>query len=491
MMVNILISFFIFQHCIGIYQVYGSYFSNNSKVCFLGDSITHMGDFHHNIFQFYITRYADTNITFCNCGIAGDTATGLLKRMDDDVFIHNPTHAVIMLGMNDLGADYLKDTSGSKKKSDLLLFTTSMEKIIKQLQEKNIHITLQKPSIYDQTVQTSTPNMIGRNDVLFKVALIINDIGKKHNLQVVDYWTIMRNLNMRLQKLNPSDTVVSLDRIHPGPPGHMVMAYKFLNTTEKPSVVSHMVLGEDAASSQRASSNCLVHSLIRPNNSKSKDGEDSSMVVEAVISEQALPFVIADDQRKALGLVPFVKDFNTELLQVLGLGDSGGIGSNPGGLKPSGGGDYKLSIDGVKVGVFSGAALAFGVNLALHKRTPQYLQAIQVRQVLMKLWAVEQMDRRVKYVEHQFMKPFYANRSMFAADVNFMEAEKYLVDYIMESSRKNLNQSFTHYLKFKREEANLEVEMQSLRTQARALAAPKPHTYTLERARQEDYDHHP
>ena len=370
--------------------------------------------------------------------------------------------------MYDISTNYWKGASATKIKSDLLLFSTNMQIIIMQLQEKNISITLQKPLIYDQTVQSTTPNMIGRNDILSKVATVISDMGKKYSLQVFDYGTIMRNINIKLQKDNPSDSIVGSDRIHPGPPGHMVMAYKFLNNTEKHSLISHMVLHEDVATSQQASHNCLVHSLIRNISSN-----NSLLALEAVITELALPFVFSDDQRKALALVPFVKDFNMEVLKVRGLDQ------NPPGGKEI---DYKLSIDGVKMGLFSSGALAYGINLAAHKRTPQHIQAANVRKVLMELWELEDQERTIKFVEYCCMHTFFENKSSRkATDINMNDVQVYLNEYYAKrhpnvTFYKN---SFDKYLVVKKNEDSLFGQMEALRAQARAAAAPIQRKYIL------------
>ena len=51
-----------------------------------------------------------------NCGVSGDVTSGVLNRMEEDILINNPSHAVIMLGMNDVyrnlyGSDINADTN--------------------------------------------------------------------------------------------------------------------------------------------------------------------------------------------------------------------------------------------------------------------------------------------------------------------------------------------------------------------------------------------
>ena len=77
-------------------------FKKGDRVCFVGNSITHNGEFHHHIMQYYVTRFPKQPVHFFNAGVKGDVTGGILQRMDGDILKHKPTHAVIMIGMNDV-----------------------------------------------------------------------------------------------------------------------------------------------------------------------------------------------------------------------------------------------------------------------------------------------------------------------------------------------------------------------------------------------------
>ena len=49
-------------------------FESGNIICFLGDSITHGGQYHEFLQLFYATRYPNLKLTFLNCGISGDNA---------------------------------------------------------------------------------------------------------------------------------------------------------------------------------------------------------------------------------------------------------------------------------------------------------------------------------------------------------------------------------------------------------------------------------
>ena len=76
-------------------------FPNGARVCFIGDSITHNNLFLAHIVAFYREHFADAKVEFYNCGISGGTLTTTLNCFDEDILPYNPTHAVIMIGIND------------------------------------------------------------------------------------------------------------------------------------------------------------------------------------------------------------------------------------------------------------------------------------------------------------------------------------------------------------------------------------------------------
>jgi len=81
----------------------GQLFEDGETVCFLGDSITHVGTYHSMVCAYYLTRFPDRTIRFVNAGVAGDTAGGALGRLKEDVISRKPTSVAVMFGMNDVG----------------------------------------------------------------------------------------------------------------------------------------------------------------------------------------------------------------------------------------------------------------------------------------------------------------------------------------------------------------------------------------------------
>ena len=163
----------------------------------------------------------------------------------------------------------------------------------------------------------------------------------------------MAAINADIQKKDPSASLVRgsptwFDRVHPGPLGHTVMLYEILKAQGAESCVDEI--------------------------ERDANGADALVFT---CTEKSLPFPMTDEMRRALGLVPFEKDFNREILRVRNLKE----------------GRYAVKIDGTKVGVWTAAELSEGVNLALNEKTPQYRQAAAAAEICRRLWTGERMLR--------------------------------------------------------------------------------------------------
>jgi hypothetical protein len=83
-----------------------------------------------------------------------------------------------------------------------------------------------------------------------------------------------------------------------------------------------------------------------------------------------------------------MKEFNQETLTVKEL-------------KP---GDYKVLIDGEQIGRWSAQQLADGLNMAEITTTPQYQQAIQIRELNEERWDIERRLRMYVWMQFDFLK---------------------------------------------------------------------------------------
>ena len=332
-------------------------FKDGDKVCFVGNSITNNSQFYNFVNVFYATRYPERKVVFINCGISGDVTQGILNRMESDILIHKPTWSVLMIGMNDVNRGlYAKSRENEagieeKKKQALEVYRKNLEIIVPKLLENGRKLILQKPSIYDQTGDLPAENLVGVNDALKTCADYAQALADKYQLPTVDYWTILTEINKKVQQKDPKATIIGSDRVHPGPPGHMIMAYEFLKSTGASEYVSKIVVEKNAGKSGKSSLNCDITDLTF--------GKEQ---IRFSVKEKSLPFPVGDDAAQALSLVPLTEQFNKEILQVKNISK----------------GAYQLYIDNAEIGRYLSQELEQGINLALVQNTPQYQQAVKI-----------------------------------------------------------------------------------------------------------------
>jgi len=428
-------------------------FHKGDRVCFVGNSITSNGEFYHNIMLYYVTRFPNQPITVFNCGISGDVCSGVLKRIDEDVLSHNPTHAVIMLGMNDVmrglysinpiaNADTL-----AKREEAIATYKVLLDSIINIFLSKGIKVILQKPTIYDQTAAIKRENNFGVNDALKRCADHIQSLADKYKLLVVDYWTMLNQINTNIQKRDSTATIIGPDRVHPGSAGHLIMAYQFLKTTKAPRYISEIVVNENAR-----------HSIWRRVNCQVTEYTNLRDIISFKVKEKALPFPTSEGQKQALQLIPFVNDLSEEMLVV-----------------KNGKGTYQLMIDTTLIGTLSAEELAKGINLSLYTNTPQFQQALKVKDALNKMWKAVSDLRTIEYVEFKFLSYYKGNKENMAV----------VKDYLDNLYKTKLTGTpyyktqFDRYYIVKANQQQLLQDFDTYREEAYKLAQPVEHNFII------------
>lgn len=428
-----------------------AYFQKGERVCFVGNSITNNGEFHHNILLYYITRFPEKEVTFFNCGISGDITESILYRMDGDILVNNPTTVVLMIGMNDVKRG-LYTTHATTNSDTILLrqkaidrYKINLEKILNIFIEKKIKVILQTPSIYDQTATLPSINNFGSNDALKICADFVREMGHKYNFPIVDYWEVLNKMNTELQQNDKTSTIIGNDRVHPGNSGHFVMSYEFLKSQKLSKYVSYIRIDAKKRTSDSTINTTIDNLLI------------SDQKIQFSVKGNSLPFPTVDNQNVGLKIVPFTDDLNKEILKVSGLELS----------------TYKLYIDDVIIGNFSNKDFEKGINLSELKNTPQYKQALQVRSILTELWKIETILRSVKFIE------FCVDLKPFADKTNPDAVIEYLQPIIEKRNSNFHSTKFKAYIEHKKNEAVLNAKSDELRKKAYEAAQPQKYTYQL------------
>ncbi|QEH40796.1 SGNH/GDSL hydrolase family protein [Chitinophaga sp. XS-30] len=430
-------------------------FKKGDRVCFVGNSITHNGDYWHNIQLYYATRFPSLDVKFFNCGISGDVTAGILRRMNSDILVHRPTWAVIMIGMNDVNRPLYdarrKNEPGIREKqlAALTAYKKNLDSVIRVFRDKGVNVILQTPSIYDQTAKIAANNLFGVNDALKACAEFIKDEAEKDKLTVVDYWTMLSNLNAEVQRADSTATLIGKDRVHPGGTGHLLMAWEFLRATKAPAIVSTIVIDRDAASSRSKSRQCEITNMKR-----------TDELISFTCREKALPFPLREDQMEVPDIVAFDNSINREVLQFNYI-------------KP---GNYILSIDGEEIGKYFSGELERGINLSRLRNLQQYRQAVTVRELLRQSWELESRLRTLRLIEHRYINQLPDNKNLGTVRKFYdtAHAHKPDTDYVKKL--------FLQYLENKPAEEDIRRKWQRSLDSLPKLNKPVAHDFVLRKA---------
>ncbi len=205
-------------------------FPDHSRVVFVGDSITAAGWWVAHVYDHYLRNFPDADIRMFNTGISGGSVKSALMYFEKNIMVYQPTHAVIMLGMNDIGRlDYDIDAQGVLKKSDstdrmgsLTRYEIGMRTLIERLREQNISLTLLTPTCYDEYADHLHLDKIGCDAALEYAGEIVRRLS-------VEYDCAFVNLHAPMRLINAMQTMLRPDRVHPLENAHIVMARLFLH----------------------------------------------------------------------------------------------------------------------------------------------------------------------------------------------------------------------------------------------------------------------
>ena len=200
--------------------------SKNSVVCFIGDSITHHNYSLARIVAYYRENFKSAKVEFYNCGISGGTITTVLNAFDEDVVNYDPTHAVIMIGMNDSCRDSLNGAAEARYDALKVAFEAykqNLKKLCDRLESMGVSITLCTPTPYAEYMESDEPALRGGSALLLGYANHVRTFAKERGYSLCDYHNY-------LTRIMQTDVLHNPDRVHPSVHGHYYIAKCFLES---------------------------------------------------------------------------------------------------------------------------------------------------------------------------------------------------------------------------------------------------------------------
>ena len=217
-------------------------FPDHARVVFIGDSITAAGTWIAHIYDYYLRNFSDADIRMYNSGISGGSARSALMYFEENSMVYRPTHAVIMLGMNDVWRDnYEVEADGSYRafnlprwQEALTRYEKGMRELAARLREKGVHMTFITPTCYDESTHPRQLDKVGCDAALEYAGEIARRLAAETNSDFV-------NFHAPIRLLNAAKNVIRDDRVHPVDEGHVLMARLFLHAqglVDEPTVLT-------------------------------------------------------------------------------------------------------------------------------------------------------------------------------------------------------------------------------------------------------------
>jgi lysophospholipase L1-like esterase len=371
-------------------------FAPGSRVAFVGNSITEAGYYESYVWLYYMTRFPGQRIEVINCGVGGNTMKDIAARFDDDVLKRNPTVVLLTFGMNDSGYfEYNGDNPGAfadkRVEESKQYFTTVVDKLKTY---PNIQKVMVASSPYDETMKNKDNYFPGKGKTMERIIAFQKEAATQNQWSFVDLYYPLQQINLEGQKSNPEFTIIGKDRIHPGNGGHLVMAYTIL----KAQGLAGQAVADVEIDAKKKTVGRKVNAEIN-NLLVAKDRVSFDYLAAALpfpIDSASRMWGSEQKQSDALAVVPFMQEFNQEVLRVRNLQAA----------------EYRLLIDGEPMGDFKKENLDAGINLALIVNTPQYKQAVQVANLNQTRKDIEGKMR--EYIGLQFS--FFQSRGLLFKD---------------------------------------------------------------------------
>jgi lysophospholipase L1-like esterase len=391
------------------------FFKPKDRIVFLGDSITEQYEYSSFIEFYLVTRFPQWELTFYNAGISGDTAGGGLGRVDTDVLSEHPTAVTINFGMNYGG--YRGPDQGIYDN-----YIKNQDALVKKLTDAKVRVALMSTSPVEGRKRKDGDTY---NDTLGSfckgLKLVADNDGALH---VDQFHSALAVLHQMTEDRAAFDCFP--DSVHTNSRGGLLMAWSILTALHAPGTVSDLALEADGKVT--AAERCKVSGVTSANGRLS-----------FTRSDEALPLVLAPEQKQLLPYLDNLSALNRYGLKVSGLDKDG---------------KYELKIDGKKVAELAGADLDKGVNLALDDLGPITAQAADVRKALASKnqllhWRFNTFRRR-----KEGWPPILPDPDQQRQLREAREQELAVADRILEGQRKKIGE----------------------------LAQPKPHQFELSRA---------
>jgi lysophospholipase L1-like esterase len=299
---------------------------DGDHVAVCGDSITEQKIYSVFIEDYLVMCQPKAKLSVVQFGWGGETSWGFLSRVNNDVLRVKFDVATTFYGMNDGG--YAPLEPGRAKQ-----YREAQSRVVDAFKKAGVQtIVLGSPGCVDSFYFRNSAKEAGIYDkTLGELRDIDREIAKEKGVVFADvHQTMLDAMVKAKEKFGEKYEFAGKDGVHPGEPGHLVIAYAFLKALGCDGDIGTITI-DLAANKADASTG---HKIV------SHDGGKFE------IESTRYPFCFNEQTRKIAGIFPFNDDLNRLKLVVTGANSQ---------MKVTWGDESKE---------FSAEALAKGINLA-------------------------------------------------------------------------------------------------------------------------------
>lgn len=206
----------------------GAIIEPGSRVAIIGDSITEQKLYSKYIEAYLVACSGVEDVKVFQFGWGGETAGGFAGRLENDLSVFKPTVATLCYGMNDGQYRPYTDEIGRS-------YEANMRRVIEGLKKMGVKtIIIGSPGAVDTKyfVRNNFAPLSGAdgyNQNLAKLRDICKKLAQEYGQPFADvHQPLIDAMKAAKAKMGEDYDVCGRDGIHPGPNGHLIMAYAFL-----------------------------------------------------------------------------------------------------------------------------------------------------------------------------------------------------------------------------------------------------------------------
>ena len=131
------------------------------------------------ILERILTDWVEGDVEVIGTGVAGNTATNGVTRLEEDVLSHLPDYVLVMFGMDDVLAGVETDR-----------FREYLEKIVNRIEKEKVNVVLMTPPPISEkmTINCTMEELRQRQAHLTGMVQVIRDIAEKKKLSLIDFY---------------------------------------------------------------------------------------------------------------------------------------------------------------------------------------------------------------------------------------------------------------------------------------------------------------